>query len=629
VIQSGRQRQHGQQAPTGRSFAFWLVAVQLSAVVPMLAFATLVTWRLVVKHKEQAIAALEQRATIAADAVTREADRVRTRLQLLSTQDAALAGDAAAMHRLALQIRNADPSIASISAVARNGQLAFTTQLPWGTPLPALPVPAEELPVFEDGAATISPLRPMGDDGSLRIGFAVPWRINDTVRYSIRMSLDPVELSAVLREQRWPQDWIAVLLDQNFKVVARSRDEHAYIGKPTADSLRQLITTQGRSVGVARTLDGIEVVTAVVPVAGTPWWLGAGLPEAALTQQAAEPLRLLLAGGAALILAGVGVSLLLSRRLSNQVRRAAGDTSAAGLPVREFHALEMQRLMLDNELIGMMRLVQRRVIWRNRALERIFGYGPGEIDGQSVRRLHVDGEAYLTFGTEAYAVLREGRPYRTQQQMMRKDGTRIWADVSGIQLAPGEELWIVVDITTIKQDQARIEQMVFIDNLTGLPNRALLTDRLQQAIPAARRLKHRLAVCFLDVNGFKSVNDTYGHAVGDALLKTVASRLQGCVRTNETVARLGGDEFILLLPQITDEADIDIVLERISAAIAVPMAMDSGITCHVSAAIGVAVFPDDGQSMERLLALADSRMYDDKRAQRDAALRQRQTQISA
>ena len=594
-----------------RPFAFWLVVVQLASVLPLLAFATLLTHRLIVSNEDEAIARLQQRVSVAADAMAREADRVRTRLELLATQESALRGEVAEVRKLADRLVVIDAAIAAASALDRTGQLIFTTRRPPGTALPRRPLSPGEVQVFERGETYISPLTPSGLDNALVIGFAVPWRVEGEISYALRMSIKPPALGELLREQRWPETWTAALVDQNMTIVARSRDEAQYFGKPATASLQQMIAKRGAGIGFSTTKDGTEVVTAVAQVAGTPWWLVAGLPRADLQQRASGPIVLLLVGGAALVTVGVAFSFALGRRLNQSVQAAASGRSDALSGISEFRAVEIQRLMLENDLIGMVRLKDRRAVWYNPALERIFGYAPGELEGHSPRLMHVDDVTFANFGKEAYAAMSAGRPYRAQLEMVRKDGARIWVDVSGIRLSSGETLWIVMDISALKSEQARVEQLAFRDHLTGLPNRALLVDRITQSLESRQRSGDSLAVCFIDLNGFKAVNDAHGHAAGDTLLRTIAGRLQECVRPQDTVARLGGDEFVLLLSQLTQVQEADAILARVRHVIAQPVEVP-GAQCAVTAAIGAAYCPGDASEAEALLAIADQRMYDDK-----------------
>jgi diguanylate cyclase (GGDEF)-like protein/PAS domain S-box-containing protein len=275
-----------------------------------------------------------------------------------------------------------------------------------------------------------------------------------------------------------------------------------------------------------------------------------------------------------------------------------------------------QNAMLDNELVGITMLRDRKIVWMNRAVERIFGYEPGELIGKSARIFYADDEGYAAFGDVAYPVLRQGNHFRSQLPLVRKNGELIWADVSGITLdGTDESMWMSLDVTDMKRRQEQVERVAFHDALTGLPNRILLTDRLRQAIPMANRLEHQLAVCFVDLDGFKAINDQYGHAAGDAVLRTVAHRLLECVRGNDTVARLGGDEFILVLTSLERREECDVIVDRVAKEVAQPIALGDAMGM-VTASIGVAFSPDDDCEGERLVALADERMYAAKKAKR-------------
>lgn len=277
-----------------------------------------------------------------------------------------------------------------------------------------------------------------------------------------------------------------------------------------------------------------------------------------------------------------------------------------------------QALILDNDLVGMVKLRDRQAIWCNRALERMFGYAPGELNGKFSRSLYLDDESYKELGASAYPILAAGGTYRTQMRMARKGGRPIWVDMSGGMLSAnlGESLWMMLDITAMKERQEAVEKAAFFDSLTGLPNRMLLNDRLNQAIPVATRHRSIVAVSFIDLDGFKAVNDEFGHAAGDKLLQAIAQRLLECVRGNDTVARLGGDEFVILLTHLKNQEECSDILTRISFAISAPVDIGSGRTGQVSASIGTAYCPEDGSEVEALLQVADTRMYAQKQARK-------------
>lgn len=175
---------------------------------------------------------------------------------------------------------------------------------------------------------------------------------------------------------------------------------------------------------------------------------------------------------------------------------------------------------------------------------------------------------------------------------------------------------IFSDITLIKQHQQRLEHLAHFDALTQLPNRMLLGDRLQQAKAQAERNSRMLAVCYLDLDNFKPINDEFGHAVGDYLLIDVAQRLKTCVRGGDTVARLGGDEFVLLIGNLANLAECDHAMARVVKAIAQPFRVSQRLV-NVSASIGVTLYPNDSADSDTLLRHADQAMYAAKQAGRN------------
>jgi diguanylate cyclase (GGDEF)-like protein/PAS domain S-box-containing protein len=282
--------------------------------------------------------------------------------------------------------------------------------------------------------------------------------------------------------------------------------------------------------------------------------------------------------------------------------------------------------MLESDLVGIAKLRERRTVWRNAALERMFGYDEGELLGTDARRLYIDDTSYETLGALAYPQLRAGGRFRTQLQMRRKDGSLIWVDLAGVELPAlpgepgGESLWMMVDITQSKAHEARMEHAALHDALTGLPNRLLLADRLKQAIQASERSGHVFALAYLDLNGFKQINDNHGHDAGDEVLKAVAARLQGGLRAGDTVARLGGDEFVVLLTLAQVPGEAGAVLNRLLAALARPITLASGAQVAVGSSLGLAHYPLDGRTADALMRHADEAMFANKRAGRPQLL---------
>jgi len=167
-------------------------------------------------------------------------------------------------------------------------------------------------------------------------------------------------------------------------------------------------------------------------------------------------------------------------------------------------------------------------------------------------------------------------------------------------------LWNI--ITRLKQTNEQVLHLAHHDTLTTLPNRTLFYDRLNQAITRARRDKESIAVLFLDLDGFKLINDTLGHSAGDALLQEAAKRIVACVRDSDTAARMGGDEFTVILCNVRTPSSIDRVAKMIVEAIARPF-MLNGKECSVSVSIGIALYPGNGETAEQLVKISDAAMY--------------------
>lgn len=241
------------------------------------------------------------------------------------------------------------------------------------------------------------------------------------------------------------------------------------------------------------------------------------------------------------------------------------------------------------------------------------------------RALHPDDAEWYTLGQFWRDVDRHSLS-RDEPTVFEESGTVCGKPVSlGIHQAPfidsdGQVIGTVGsarDITERKAAEVLVHHLAHHDVLTDLPNRALLTDRLHQALAHGRRDRVKLALLFIDLDRLKPVNDTLGHDVGDLLLKDVADRLRDAVtREADTVARLGGDEFVILLPRINKEQDAAAVAERILQTLGQPFNINQHVI-SISASIGVAVFPKDGDAEEVLLRLADSAMYEAKRAGRN------------
>jgi diguanylate cyclase (GGDEF)-like protein len=164
-------------------------------------------------------------------------------------------------------------------------------------------------------------------------------------------------------------------------------------------------------------------------------------------------------------------------------------------------------------------------------------------------------------------------------------------------------------IDTLLNEAEILKSHAYRDHLTGLANRALLEDRCQLAMERAKRSQNSFAMLMVDLDRFKEINDTYGHAAGDVVLTNVGLRLAGSVRTVDTVARLGGDEFVLLIESINERSELTRIGQKLIDRLSERVALEPGKEVSVGASIGFSIFPDDGNTTSELLAVADQSMY--------------------
>ena len=228
---------------------------------------------------------------------------------------------------------------------------------------------------------------------------------------------------------------------------------------------------------------------------------------------------------------------------------------------------------------------------------------------------------YESFRAECSAACRQKKPYRVEYRLRRNDGAYRWVLETGVPVVnpdDGSHCFIgsCVGINEQKELEGQLFKMAHYDALTGLANRSLFMNRLEHSISIAARYKTMFALLYIDLDGFKAVNDRYGHKAGDILLIETAKRLNYCVRESDTTARMGGDEFTVILSRINGEDDALLVAEKIAEEIAKPFVIFDR-KCRVTASVGVGIFPKDAVDAETLLKQADMDMYCKKGSRQD------------
>ncbi len=261
----------------------------------------------------------------------------------------------------------------------------------------------------------------------------------------------------------------------------------------------------------------------------------------------------------------------------------------------------------------------QNIVSVNNAFTRITGYTQAEIVGHTPNVLR-SGLHDVAFYKDMWAALATQDMWQGELENLRKDGSHFtqWTTISTIRDQHGNitnYVSIFSDISDMLASRRRMEQLALHDMLTGLPNRALLLDRLRHALARAARNRERVALMFIDLDNFKDVNDSLGHDAGDLLLRQMAVRLQACIRTQDTLARLGGDEFTILIEN-SAQSEAELVAMRIQAALGQAFNLHDN-TVFSSASVGIAFYPDDGDTEQSLMQSADTAMYLAKRRGRN------------
>lgn len=276
-----------------------------------------------------------------------------------------------------------------------------------------------------------------------------------------------------------------------------------------------------------------------------------------------------------------------------------------------------------NAPIGMMLVDLDWQITRvNRSLCDMLGYAGDELLTRSFQDITHPDDISSDLDLVRQMIAGDISDYRLEKRYFHKDGHVIWMLLSVSLLKdsnniPVHFIFHILDISDYKKVQQQISEYAYQDALTNLPNRRLLQDRLQHAFMHAKRYKRCMGIMFLDIDYFKAINDTHGHAFGDELIKTVADRLTVCVRSSDTVCRLGGDEFVIVISEINNQSDVSLIADKILQGVSKPIVID-GHEAQVTMSIGIMLY--DAQSADTadsLMKKADQALYEMKREGRN------------
>jgi len=465
-------------------------------------------------------------------------------------------------------------------------------------------------------------------------------------------AIDVTWLDRLLRETRLPEGASVSLLDRNGTVIAQQPADPRSIGKthPLPWMVEEIVAGKQEGKGAARGSDGVQRLFAYAGLPGgaergRDVFVGVSIPREQVLARANRIFAANLASlGALTLLVLLGTwyvteALVLRRMraLVTAARRIAGGDFSARTELGHGSSEMSELARAFDEMAGSLEQLfeqsQRvmevapeafiisdeagRIVMVNAQTEKLFGYTREELLGQTVEMLVPERArsahaAYRESYRDSPVVRDMGA--RGDLQAVRRDGTEFPVDISLGPLRTGNGLLVISavrDISERKEFESRILHQATHDALTGLPNRGLFSELVARAMTRATRSEKLLAVLFLDLDGFKNINDTLGHEAGDELLKEVASRLLGVLRQDDVVGRQGGDEFTLLLQGVSVVQDVMQIAEKMLTAVAVPFHLGSQ-QMHVTASIGITVFPFDDTDVGSLLRNADTAMYQAK-----------------
>lgn len=296
-------------------------------------------------------------------------------------------------------------------------------------------------------------------------------------------------------------------------------------------------------------------------------------------------------------------------RVNRQLKKELTRRQAMERRISE--ALDLNRKIISASNLGITAYkLTGECVLANRASARIMGITLKDVMGQNFRKM--EGWKKIGLLDAANEAIESGNEKQIEARVKNAYNRKLWLDCRLVPFFSNgvkHLLLVADDITDRKKAEERIKYIALHDSLTGLPNRNLFFDRLELAIRRASRYKTVIGLLYIDLDGFKPINDTFGHDAGDAYLREAASRMLNCIRESDTAARLGGDEFGIILPEMNDRAEAEIVAKRLLRSFSKPIRIAEENEVFGSMSIGIASYPHDGRKADLLLQKADTAMY--------------------
>ncbi|MCK0512781.1 bifunctional diguanylate cyclase/phosphodiesterase [Aromatoleum buckelii] len=633
------------QAPRRRTIRSTVVLLVVACILPAWLLAAIVIYLSYERERAAVLDQTREATHTLLRLVERDIAANQAALETLAASEDIDRSDHTEFYRQAKEVLRHTAGFTIVLTDASGRQLLNLLQ-PLGSPLPQHANPALLRRVFETGMPMVSGVYVSRVTQTPVVSLEVPVIRDEKVLYSLGLRIELKHLGELMQQQGLPPGRVAVLLDSEGRRLARSPADEKVIGQKTFPALLEASQrqTEGSIEAVSRL--GIPFVSFFSRSTPYGWTAAVGVRQSALTAGLGESLRQYAVGALVLLLGGLALAGLLGRRIARPMQALVAPALAIGrgepvsvppLALEEadevgralaqaqelLHQREADRAQaeeklalaataLDSAVEGVVIARGGRIATVNRAFTSITGYRSAEVIGQPLAILLA--EAEKTHRNDRRRAMCETGQWQGEVRGRRKNGEMYpaWSSISRAAYGSSEMILVCVfsDISAAKQYEARLQHLAHYDALTELPNRLLFRERLADMLVRAERHGNMLALLFIDLDGFKPINDTLGHEAGDELLRRVAERLGGCVRASDTTARLGGDEFAVLLDELRSPEEAGIIARNILDALERPYILAGQPQCqYISASIGIGCYPSDSLDAETLLRQADMAMY--------------------
>ena len=633
------------------SLRTWLFGLSLLATLPVLVFSLSVVWEYKDFQQRVVVQQLETRSDELAQSVAEELKAAVGTVVALAESDAALVQDMPRLYAHARRIVERDRDIRAITLVDGDGRILFLTSAPLGAPPMQAQAQAQAPELIQEALRTQTPNVSGAFNSPVSpikvVAVTVPIIQGGQATLALRAILTVQYFNRIIAADQLPSGWIAGIADRNGNIVARSLDPERFVGGKASQSFRVAIIQGNTGVFPGSTLEGTPTLNKVRPIYGLDWYMGVAVPQAVLNAPVHEMLWHV--GGLSAL--WLGLAVLAASVFAGYVVRQMQQVSSAmafglagtqdGSPIRIRELFDMfqryrdakrteaaartdlgeaqsqrdeVRDLYDHAPCGyhsldkegrIVRMNQTELGWLGRSLEEVLGRP--YTDFLSEQSQQVFRERFPEFARDGY--IRD-----LEMELIKGTGSPmpILISATAIRDAQGNFLasrTTVFDNTEQKMNEAQLERLARTDVLTSLSNRRDFYERAQQEVARAKRSGKAFSLMLLDVDFFKKINDQYGHAGGDEVLRRLSRVLSDLLREVDTPARLGGEEFVVLMPETPLEG-ARLVAERVRAGMeATVVELGDGRLIRFTVSIGLAQWADGEDDIDVPLHRADEALY--------------------